>query len=721
MIDTSCASNLVDFLSDDKFPPSLSQATLLADTTIRDKLWSKVNIDDIETCIKSSYDSTSPFFHAKIAHVEMESAVLQLLLVGSQNSFKRSVTACQRCADYVHSISKEFNKVSQAEYEGFRYFESFVFGLDCMFVEAETLFTSATLDVYQKNYMTASHCLLKCWKKYQIIRGKLESLKDIAQTFKDVSSTSASSEAQEQNAIIDKEDDPLESLARQIETKTKEIRDMNIDRRGVIPEEVIEATRDLLQLKQMYKELKGTWKSSDGHADVRINQKRKENNNSLSTYADTSRTSPQKTANTSSEPKPRFFDANNENSNSPVLIRNVLNAEIENAEKYKRKNQKLKNVDNDLHHQLRSASIGSASDCNLANSSSAPASLKMTSSSVPVVRVVIPGIPDIYNYFFSAPAVKSPKKRNMQKSSRTESAKSATGDASPNKQESNRKGVFAESDGSAIPVNFEAAIHVIAAKAKTENERVAKYNRMLIQFESRLHFALALFDLLGSIVAPELSWILAIIDCPSNAALGIAKLYQVHRFKECRWSSLASLLLLNLPKRFAIYGCIFVFVLFNLFHHLYMIDGSILESALVSKSWRKLCQNGMMPSSDCSSITHFLTLVESQCVQRLSRCPFLHWSLACHSGRAVQEGCAGLSFRIDHTLRALRDCGCDLVGGSQIVMTTPQSSHLSDSAATTGGYSDMAASDENIPFPLLFLAAKLYLLSADWQKTCVFR
>eukprot|EP01042_Synura_sphagnicola_P030507 gene30506-39314_t len=73
------------------------------------------------------------------------------------------------------------------------------------------------------------------------------------------------------------------------------------------------------------------------------------------------------------------------------------------------------------------------------------------------------------------------------------------------------------------------------------------HEQQLVKALARVHFAIALRNLLFANSPKQLKWMLNILKLVPNVTQSIVTLYQVHNFEDGRWAPLATLILLNMP------------------------------------------------------------------------------------------------------------------------------------------------------------------------------
>jgi hypothetical protein len=139
--------------------------------------------------------------------------------------------------------------------------------LEILIIEADALVLKGALEAYRKNFISAAHTLRTAWKKYKLLQNTL--IKIEVEGLVKVKANSAGQTASDASTTDQKSESvAAQRLASLIEEKTKEIRARNIDRHAVVSESLLEATNELIRLKQLYKDLTGTWKSSDQSSSV---------------------------------------------------------------------------------------------------------------------------------------------------------------------------------------------------------------------------------------------------------------------------------------------------------------------------------------------------------------------------------------------------------------------------------------------------------------------
>ncbi|RYH29120.1 hypothetical protein EON65_09545, partial [archaeon] len=211
-------------------------------------------------------DKYSHCFHPCIALRQAEMYLVNWFLCPSYQLTKSISSLCEEAVRSASNCIKQIKPHLHCE-------AYLVYSLELKVTRCELLIIQAFVELNKKNVMSAAHSLVQVYQQYKKLSGVLKDTEEKV-NMKTRFSLFCQSALTSPNTINLHHIDAslVKALAESIEQKSQEIRQMHSNRHNSVPEKVLEATRELLQLKQLYKDLSGQWKSSDGHKECKVQE-----------------------------------------------------------------------------------------------------------------------------------------------------------------------------------------------------------------------------------------------------------------------------------------------------------------------------------------------------------------------------------------------------------------------------------------------------------------
>lgn len=376
-------------------------------------------------------------------------------------------------------------------------------------------------------------------KKDDISNETLTSISNISSNITSLSSTTNSNLTSNETFLL--------NLEEMIAKKTKEIRLMNLNRNSKekLPEEALDATRDLLQLKQLYKELSGRWKSSDGHADS-VDVKYLENSLTSSPVTTSSSLSTSSSISSTSPSTFTSLEYNKENENNF----NKLEKETERIKKIRKNSTSSSTISRKS--SLTSTALSNTTTSTSVSSSSTSLTKKLTLS-VPTVNVFISKQNSMVK-MFEPTSLPNLRPRNIIKHAEKEIKKKMKDidiyhDETNNNNNNNFSSVLSQ-DFILLHQNYSKDLYI----------------KHLLSLRSRLCLIDCLLSFSISLFKKKYSWIFSLINIKplsnsfltppsssfsnifSSTDLALYTLYHLHLFEHGYHSYYATLILLNFPE-----------------------------------------------------------------------------------------------------------------------------------------------------------------------------
>ncbi len=514
-------------------------------TSIREeKVWKSFKLCEAEFAYQQSCAHFPACFTPMFLLAECEVHLLRYLMCQHDQYLDKVAHYCDQTLLSAQNVLKSLNRVSKEHFLEFEK-EYGLIRLECHVIGAEIEMLQSVIEFKRKNYMSSAHSMARGHNHYKdVLHWTKEQQSIIDKKFRHDHIVNMCKIKKRMNLQAD--DKLLGGLQVLIDEKTKEIRGMNYDRKSDIPDIVIEATRDLLQMKQLYKDLTGKWKSSDGHADANIRDPLPKN------YAESS-------GRTVSSQFNADFSKNIDDDGNEEDPVSTMRFNDENSKSY---SNVFANCNSPVKHDWNLATADHSSQfCNSSklNQSTQPQNYhenghfdKIKSPKkmgLPVINVVMPRLGDIARYL-DLDQVVDPKLRE-----------SVTTQSGANKfQSKTQNGNFVSTSASHKSSTFKSGESRNHLHRDDELMEVLDYPTMLelnpdvfyqhiVLTKSRIAFADAAFKVALSLIPQQISWMLAIIGIKANPIKAVSVLYQLHNFDDCKWNHIATLILLNLPNR----------------------------------------------------------------------------------------------------------------------------------------------------------------------------
>lgn len=494
------------------FPPAAAEMEgLMADLqqelefVRQEKVWKAFNLQEAESNYQTISGKYPACFAVTVGWYQMEVHVLNWILSPSHQLLRGIVAMCDSLQRKASQFLKEVKQLGDAEVY-------LVYGLECRILRAELQMMQAFADFMKKNAMAAAHTLLGVYNHCKDTAVALQDCEDRVALKDQFTRYCESSTSLTQLLDTDHiSPELLASLAGMIEAKTLDIRRMHLDRRAEVSEEVLNATRDLLRLKQLYRDLSGKWKSSDGHHD---------------------------TSNAAEEPSPP------QPQTVAVLKESVLTTPVK--QQCSRPfpislttPEKLSFSDglDDMDKENEGAQSPVAAESPRAKRVQLPITvITPKKQSLSTIKMVLPRLSDLTKLWEAAPALDVPiKPRHRGSGARKSSIKTnpTVHTTTSNSSASNSPHSF-----------FGDAVGIQEAWQRAGDCFLLRATASL---RARLEMINALFNIGVATVPDSLSWVLAILNVSASSASGLSSLFALHRVEQSRWSAAATLLLMNMP------------------------------------------------------------------------------------------------------------------------------------------------------------------------------
>lgn len=530
-----------------------------------EKVWKTFKLRDAEFNYVQAKSTFPQCFHPMIGLLEIEVLMMRWSMCQTDENVKAIIKACDETLKIntkVMKIAKEYKSKSKLNINDWN-----VYLAECQLIEAEISVIQASAEFKNFNYMSAAHTLVKSRQKYRDVSTILkELLMNTDKKYRVHCILQMCNDTKTSNGSVDK--NLLDSLQKLIDEKSSEIRSQHRDRHAPVPDHIIQATRDLLQLKQLYRELSGKWKSSDGHADnLAVNQIDKDKKVDIMK-------SPVATKGKSTKFKTPVGSVKDENvhpnivsfrspvvSNSPNVISPNNNSSLK------------------TEYSQSPSSDFDGEEGKSVKRSDRPSILTFKSPKkigVPVVNVLLPRLRDVTKLFEKdVQPQESQHSKNAANRLRSLGRKSFYFDQSqlntnqydePGNEDEEESYVIEENEENETvtttsPCNqkyptmkrnqgkdplFEEITNFQSAY-QSNNDNF--YRKFILKAKARVVFFESLLSIGISLLPRNISWMLNIVGMSSNIPKSLSNLYSIHNFEESKWSGLATLFLLNLPAR----------------------------------------------------------------------------------------------------------------------------------------------------------------------------
>lgn len=568
-----------------------------------EKIWKSFKLRDAEFLLNDVKDSCPPLFLPMIRFYELEIQCLRWSLCPTELLVLEVEENCRELSKTLHQISKQLRHLPVTTKA------AKVFSIEYRLMEAEVLMICAAIDFQKRNYITAAHTLVKSNDLFidlaqtiDEIRGKSD---DALKTEGFISLC--------QRHLHGKGHVPeelLQNLRQLIDEKTNDIRRRHSDRRSAVPEEILEATRSLLQLKQLYADLSGKWRSSDGHQETVVKKKAAgavdasatatatatgtatataplplspRRTKSTTNLCETSSTMP--TRHTVVHATPRSPDSDDDevrvedaddDCDDDDCDENRCDNDYSSSASTTPSPQKLKARFNvSPYKQSMPLTPPPRSPKRRAESRCLEAKFAIESPQKVAVQSVTSILPRMFSFAKYLPGYQQ-QTTQLKQISQRKTASDAFGNAAAAQRTTGAAAAAAtrplatrarqlslhrdDTDGgeSGMDTNDEAdeydeanlEIDVVDFQALLNHAHDDFHEQQLVKALARVHFAIALRNLLFANSPKQLKWMLNILKLVPNVTQSIVTLYQVHNFEDGRWGPLATLILLNMPARY---------------------------------------------------------------------------------------------------------------------------------------------------------------------------
>eukprot|EP01031_Cornospumella_fuschlensis_P036517 gene36517-44299_t len=449
-------------------------------------------------------------FHPCIALNQAEMYLVNWILCPSYQLTKNISILCEEAVRCASNCIKQMKPHMHCE-------AYLVYSLELKVTRCELLIIQAFVELNKKNIMSAAHSLVQVYQQYKKLSGVLKDCEEKV-NLKTRFSLFCQSALTSPNTIdLHKIDgDLIKALAESIEQKSQDIRKMHADRHSLVPEKVLEATRELLQLKQLYKDLSGQWKSSDGHKECKVQQGEEREESSCTTRAGVGFRTPEKTAPTTAS------DMDDEHEQENDLIRSAVKS----------------------YSPLKQGQGGEKVVPLTVFSPPKPP--------LPTVRVLLPRLSDITKLFENKVQIDGALKPRDEGGLGAAGAKKKTTVGKAPKAPQPAPKSLAQTAQQPNPAAPAPPVDSFLPDSKPLADSLAEAGehfllRLLAQLRGRLLFANALYCIGGSLIPPHMTWIANILNLQGDLIKGVGVLYMLHESGDCLYSPLSTLLLLNLP------------------------------------------------------------------------------------------------------------------------------------------------------------------------------
>lgn len=469
-------------------------------------VWKNFKLNDAEFHLNQIKESSSSNFHVLVAFHDLEIQLIRWILCPDDLLLRDIDTRCRDLSSNLRQIAKDID----SQYWGGSK-ASKVVAVEFRLIEAEVLMITAATEFQKKNYITAAHTLVKSneifmdlAQEIDEIRGKVEE----AQTQSDKIISLCSRHLEGNEAVPQA---LLESLKCMIDEKTLDIRQRHSDRRNVVPEEILEATRQLLQLKQLYAQLSGKWRSSDGHAESALDGKEK-----------------------NVDQKKVDHDAHDAEDKENVPNHRVVLSPLPSSTAFgsPAKKSPLRTFDVSPFKQPKSPE-------RRVESKPLQAKVAVESPQKMAIASVTSFFPKMFSLSRLFPTAAMEMKPILPRRGNTDGSSS---NAAKLKKKCRTR--ISELTDNAVDLEVES----VDFKAMYNACNANFCDQQLVKALSRVHFAVALRNLLFVNSPKQLKWMLSILNLVPNVTQSLVTLYNIHNFEESKCSPFASLLLLNLPS-----------------------------------------------------------------------------------------------------------------------------------------------------------------------------
>lgn len=539
-----------------------------------EKIWTHFKLRDAEFLLNEIKDNCDSVFLPIVRFHELEIQCLRWALCPIDLLILEVEANSRELFKTLHQISKKFSRVPPVTKAGK------VFAIEYRLMEAEVLMICAAIDFQKRNFIKASHTMVK----------SNDIFLDLAQGINEL--RGKTNEALKTDGFISlcqkhvrgKDSVPeelLQNLRKLIDEKTADIRRRHNDRHSAVPEEILEATRSLLQLKQLYTDLSSKWISSDGHNEVSLQSNYEQSNIASSPRRAKSITSLGESAEQSSNVRPPSI-LRSPDSDDDVIVQDEEEENIndDDAEYNDENSNELQNLWSSSYSPYSSSKTPFSQK--LQQKYNISPFKQMFSSKSPVkhlqtrcleakfaiespqkisVNNVTSILPRMFSFSKFLPGynqqqINSLKQIQQRKSSCNERNASIKNTSVKVGSSQRRRSVYENYRNTTYDVDkseyLDIEIDVIDFQGLFALSGEDFQEQQLVKAMSRVHFAIALCNLLFANSPKHLKWMLSILKLIPNVTQSIVTLYQIHNFEDSRWGPIATLILSNMPSRYVL-------------------------------------------------------------------------------------------------------------------------------------------------------------------------
>jgi hypothetical protein len=563
--------SIYELLKDEKyFIESYKRMETFLSSIRNEKVWKNFKLIDAEFSYEQTKENFSVIFSPLIEVLEIEIKFLQWLLCPMDKLVTELDDLCDRSLENISILNA---KLASHQQEANSFIQQHI-RIEYLLIESEIILLQGIVELKNNNFMSSAHKFLKSYQKMN------DSKKVLSTQYQEYNKKTKYETAyflkmcENRPMIYDQK--LLDSLASLIDVKLAEIRETyqpsaseseenaSLNDAKTVNDSTLQATRDLLHLKQLYRELSQEYQRFEEERrsfEIELHKKAKnpskvKRNAQPDDGIENSHPNLLHRRNQTNGNKAKGLSLKNaSSSNNKGFSWNIASVSetcgnfISNAVD---KVDKLMNPVNSTDASTATSTETSqdkdsnSASSNIVNSLMSPKKVEM-----PVVSVLLPRISDVA------------KMLDIESSISIKRRKSQTGSTSVNLNKNLAHLDLASEHGFSSPVKEKkplvAGSTVSLATIFDDDDFDFKaywdlfkgdfHEAFFIQCKSRIAFIDGIFSVGLSILPKSTQWVLEIVKGSSmNLKKGLKSLYKVHLFEESRWCPFASLVLLNLPK-----------------------------------------------------------------------------------------------------------------------------------------------------------------------------
>jgi hypothetical protein len=519
-----------------------------------EKVWKNFKLIDASFSFENSKEIYSTLFYPMIDFLQVEIKFIQWILCPVEGMI---IELENHCDLTLESISILRSRLSKEESEN--KVISFL-SLDYLLIESEISLLQAIVDLKRGNFMSSSHKFLKSYQKMNEANKLNEGRNDDFLQKKSKYETAFFLRmCEHRKSKCNKK--MLNSLIKIIQEKSNEIKNYeNHQEENSLcsSDQTLQSTRDLLHLKQLYRELSTEYQS--------MNEERRlfemELSKQSTKKATSSKASTSTTVSTTDDEQSQI--SNNDENQHPNQLRKGKSLTLKKpsmtsstANKFSWNissvSEIIVNTVDKLINQpgqvISTTESKKDGNDNLVNSLMSPKKVEM-----PTVSVLLPRISDVTTKLFDidgSNGIDIKRRKSLTESSGNSSFQRKLDhlDLAQQQQQQMKRGKQSSSTSSASQNSFQFH-HDFDYSSYWEAFQNDTFEQRFIQFKSRIDFIESIFSIGLSLLPKTSQWVLEIIkiDNTMNLQKAITSLYRLHCFEDCRWNKFATLALVNLPK-----------------------------------------------------------------------------------------------------------------------------------------------------------------------------